>query len=209
MGGHSRLTTVGRALAAGSPVGSVFSFGFAKKRKKKENTEKKAKAVSAPEAFFVQPAAQHEQHSSGQVVYVIDPRRLFCESICHRLQVFVPSLWVRGSDNILEVQEELPLAGLILLSSFTAKLEEQSQRVEMVKVRKRFDPLPVILVTDEENASFSLSALRSGFRGSFPATLGVELLASAVRLVLAGGTFVPPKLLNEWVRTGITSRSKG
>ncbi len=209
MDGHPRLNTIGRTYPAGSTGGAGLSFGFAKKRKKQDNKDKKAKAAAAPEVFLVQPASQFDEPSSGQVVYVVDTRRLYCEGICHRLQELMPSIKVRGSDNILEIQEELPVAGLVLLSASTAQLEEKSTRADIVKVRRRFDPLPVILVTEQENAAFSLSALRSGIRGCFPATLGIELLASAVRLVLAGGTFVPPKLLSEWVRTGIPARGNG
>jgi len=59
--------------------------------------------------------------------------------------------------------------------------------------------VPRLMISERtDEAHVALQAVRSGWRGFFPAKLEVDLLIAAVRLVIARGLFLPPSVIKEW-----------
>jgi DNA-binding NarL/FixJ family response regulator len=65
---------------------------------------------------------------------------------------------------------------------------------------------PVVVVSDLDDASFVVNVMKHGVRGYIPTSLPLNVAVEAVRLVQAGGTFVPPCALeHDWSRRdGVT-----
>jgi DNA-binding NarL/FixJ family response regulator len=61
---------------------------------------------------------------------------------------------------------------------------------------------PVVLVTDDDSSPAIVAALDAGVNGYVPTSLSLEIVSEAVRLVGAGGTFVPARNLLAAVRGG-------
>ncbi len=58
---------------------------------------------------------------------------------------------------------------------------------------------PVVVVSDIDDASFVVTVMKHGVRGYIPTSLPLNVAVEAVRLVQAGGTFVPPCALErDW-----------
>jgi len=55
--------------------------------------------------------------------------------------------------------------------------------------------LPVIVLTDREEAEEGVAAFREGVQGYIPTNLAPRLVIHAIRIVLAGGTFYPAEAL--------------
>lgn len=168
----------------------------AKKRKKsrKKNKQKKSEIDDGLENI----AAQKK-------VYLIDARKLVRECVCRNLQSYLTDVTIQGTAQIDGFTDVQSSPDGILISIGDASTASQSVKDDLMKLKRRLDPVPVILLTDDDDHELALAALRSGIKGYFPASLSAEMLARAVQLVLAGGTFVPPKLLQEWVKSGRTS----
>ncbi|MGJ7581442.1 LuxR C-terminal-related transcriptional regulator [Variovorax sp. RHLX14] len=64
------------------------------------------------------------------------------------------------------------------------------------ELRRRYPALPVIVLSGDEHADVMRSALESGVLGFIPKAYSPEIMISAVRLVLAGGVYVPPMMLS-------------
>lgn len=60
-----------------------------------------------------------------------------------------------------------------------------------------FHPAPVIVISDHDNIEMILEGLRLGIRGYIVASLGLGVAVEAIRLVVAGGTFVPATSLHK------------
>jgi DNA-binding NarL/FixJ family response regulator len=54
---------------------------------------------------------------------------------------------------------------------------------------------PIIVLTDEEDPQHVLEALDAGAKGFIPASVTARVAFEAIRLVMAGGTYVPASLL--------------
>jgi len=63
-------------------------------------------------------------------------------------------------------------------------------------IRARVPQLPVVVVSADEDATMVAELLRLGVCGFIPKSDSSIVIVSAVRLILAGGTYVPPRLLN-------------
>lgn len=61
--------------------------------------------------------------------------------------------------------------------------------------RKRFPDVPVVILSATTDKSTVLAAMTAGAAGFIPKSSSNEVMASAVRLVLAGGKYLPPLVL--------------
>ncbi|MBK9115199.1 MAG: response regulator transcription factor [Betaproteobacteria bacterium] len=63
-------------------------------------------------------------------------------------------------------------------------------------VRARAPQLPVAVVSADEDPAAVAELLRMGVCGFIPKSDSANVIVSAVRLILAGGTYVPPRLVH-------------
>ena len=63
-------------------------------------------------------------------------------------------------------------------------------------IRERVPQLPVAVVSADEDPTIVAELLGLGVCGFIPKSDSANVIVSAVRLILAGGTYVPPRLLN-------------
>ncbi len=74
------------------------------------------------------------------------------------------------------------------------------------RLRARYPALPVIVVSAEESAPLVRSLIASGVAGFIPKSDTAAVILQAVRLVLAGGTYAPLRLLGGDGRAQADSR---
>ena len=70
------------------------------------------------------------------------------------------------------------------------------------ELRRRYPALPVIVLSGDDHADVMRNALDSGVQGFIPKAYSPEIMISAVRLVLAGGVYVPPMMLSSLAQGG-------
>ena len=65
----------------------------------------------------------------------------------------------------------------------------------IVALRARFPLVPLVVVSGSDDAAQVRGVLRAGAAGFIPKSAMVQLVLPALRLVLAGGQYVPPQLV--------------
>ena len=80
-------------------------------------------------------------------------------------------------------------------------------------IRERVPQLPVAIVSADEDPAMVAKLLQLGVCGFIPKSDSADVIAGAVRLILAGGTYVPPRLAGRFAnapapetRLGLTAR---
>ncbi len=63
-------------------------------------------------------------------------------------------------------------------------------------IRERVPQLPLAVVSADEDTGTVSELLRMGVCGFIPKSDSASVIVSAVRLILAGGTYVPPRLVD-------------
>ncbi|MBS0343327.1 MAG: response regulator transcription factor [Proteobacteria bacterium] len=76
------------------------------------------------------------------------------------------------------------------------------------ELRRRHPSVPVIVLSGYEDPALMRGALERGALGFIPKAYSPDVMLSAVRLVLAGGVYVPPMMLSA-VPPGVVAGSSG
>lgn len=72
-----------------------------------------------------------------------------------------------------------------------------SDREAMLRVRDHFPGAVLVVVSGEEDGSTIRQAINDGAAGYIPKSSSPEVLIAALQLVLAGGSYLPPHVLDE------------
>jgi DNA-binding NarL/FixJ family response regulator len=85
-------------------------------------------------------------------------------------------------------------ASIILLSA-AGGISDPGTKSSLTALWELRPPLPVVVLSDVEDAGQIVDALAAGVHGWIPTSLSLDVAAHAIRLVNAGGTFVPARSL--------------
>ncbi len=141
------------------------------------------------------------QREATKNILVID-HRAFCRECVVRLLHEVSPDYVFSSlarpRDILPA--ELPLGegerfDVVILGSGATRLPDERVAADIDYIATCFSGVPIILLSDREDSNQVAEALRYGVRGFIPTTLVSGIVSEAVRLVAAGGTFIPASAL--------------
>jgi DNA-binding NarL/FixJ family response regulator len=127
-------------------------------------------------------------------ILIADDHRLVIEAVKAKLSeleaeidfvlaMSVDELLARASDDIDLAMIDLNMPG----AEGQAHIDE---------IRRRHPAVPLIVLSGYEDPAIMRSALERGVLGFIPKAYSPEVMLSAVRLVLAGGVYVPPMMLS-------------
>lgn len=90
-----------------------------------------------------------------------------------------------------------PTPPQVILYNITGITSGDPQALALIRqLMELLDGVPLIVLTDHEDIEIVLEAFRLGVRGYIATSLGLSVALEAIRLVAAGGTFVPASSLN-------------
>jgi DNA-binding NarL/FixJ family response regulator len=127
-------------------------------------------------------------------ILIADDHRLVIEAVKAKLAELAP-----GIDFVLAMSVDELLASasddldLAMIDLNMPGAEGQSHIDEM---RRRHPAVPVIVLSGTEDPTVMRTAIERGVLGFIPKAYSPDVMISAVRLVLAGGVYVPPMMLS-------------
>jgi DNA-binding NarL/FixJ family response regulator len=126
-----------------------------------------------------------------QCAVVIEPRQLIRDCLARALRAASGYEVIAFSsvEEWLNVCERTP-ANILLLSGFdrfgSDELANKINHLNQAKTR-----VPAILLSDAEDMGDVVNALNKGVKGYIPTNLSLDIAIEAMRLIKAGGVFVP------------------
>jgi DNA-binding NarL/FixJ family response regulator len=126
-----------------------------------------------------------------QLAVVIEPRQLIRDCLTRALRATsgYDVIAFSSVEDWLNVCERTS-ASILLLSGFdrygSDELAKKIQRLNQTKTR-----VPAILLSDAEDMGHVVNALNTGVKGYIPTNLSLDIAIEAMRLIKAGGVFVP------------------
>jgi DNA-binding NarL/FixJ family response regulator len=127
-------------------------------------------------------------------ILIADDHRLVIEAVKAKLSEIEP-----GIEFVLAMSVDELLAGAsddIDLAVIDLNMPGAEGQAHVDEIRRRHPAVPVIVLSGYEDPAIMRSALERGVLGFIPKAYSPEVMLSAVRLVLAGGVYVPPMLLS-------------
>ena len=94
----------------------------------------------------------------------------------------------------LDMCEQTPASVLLLSSHGTGDGAQLSQKIQKLSQAKK--RVPTIILSDAEDVGHVVDALDKGIKGYIPTNLSLDVVGEAMRLVRAGGVFIPASCLS-------------
>jgi DNA-binding NarL/FixJ family response regulator len=126
---------------------------------------------------------------------VIDDHPLIGEAlrqVVGRLDASAQVLEAARCEAGLEIAERNPDLALVVLDM---RMPGLSGVPALRAWRRAFPAVPVVVVSASEDRSAILAALEGGAAGFIPKSSPARVIENALRLVMAGGRYVPPEVL--------------
>lgn len=152
--------------------------------------ETEVRLASASAAARSAPAVA-PQHAA----IVIEPRQFFRDCLARALRSASGQevVAVASVEEWLNICEHTP-ASVVLLSRHgitdSAQFLRDIQKLSGAKKR-----VPTVILSDQEGVGYVVDALDKGLQGYIPTNLSLDVVVEAIRLVRAGGVFVPASCL--------------
>ena len=127
-------------------------------------------------------------------ILIADDHRLVIEAVKAKLSEIGP-----GIEFVLAMSVDELLAGAsdeLDLAVIDLNMPGADGQAHIAEIRRRHPAVPVIVLSGYEDPAIMRSALELGVLGFIPKAYSPEVMISAVRLVLAGGVYVPPMMLS-------------
>lgn len=135
------------------------------------------------------------------VLALIDPKPLTRESfsfLFRDLSSEFSVLCFSSPEELSSAQSQFNDASLVLLLNIgSSSSDSESVKESITSIRQDFEDEPIILLGELTTAGHILHALYLGVQGYLPTTLSATVAVEAVRLVRAGGTYVPVNAVAE------------
>lgn len=145
-----------------------------------------------------------DMNSSLFRLALIDPRTLVRTAMCHFLKTWIEndgmdyfriSPFASRDEFLNRCRDPAHDIDVVAMNIGAASMRNGSVRDEINQLRSRVPELPVVIMSDEVEPWSELEALRQGIRGYIPTTLSPSIAIRAIRLVQAGGTFLPSGII--------------
>lgn len=126
---------------------------------------------------------------------IVDDHTLFREGMLHvfaRLDELVEVLQAATCGQALEMVSAHPDLNLVLMD---IELPDGSGLEGLSVLSRQYPLLPVVMLSASQDRAHMKQALDQGATGFIPKTATAAVMLNALRLVLAGGVYVPPEML--------------
>jgi len=127
-------------------------------------------------------------------ILIADDHRLVIEAVKAKLSELEADI-----EFVLAMSVDELLAGAsddVDLAMIDLNMPGAEGQAHIDEIRRRHPAVPVIVLSGYEDPAVMRSALERGVLGFIPKAYSPEVMLSAVRLVLAGGVYVPPMMLS-------------
>jgi DNA-binding NarL/FixJ family response regulator len=145
-------------------------------------------AAHSPSPVIEPRATRHP--GRGRPIVLIEKRALNRDCISKAL-ISGYGLNVISVGDIGDWAKISPTTAPAMVLLFVSGLSIESQITRTLETLPKSDPPPFIVFSDDENIEHIVSALERGARGYIASTTPLDVVVEAIRLVIAGGTFVP------------------
>ena len=127
-------------------------------------------------------------------ILIADDHRLIIDAVADKLSELEPGIEFVAAVNARELLERV--AEPLDLALVDLSMPGADGLSHIQQVRQRCPELPIIVLSGQEDPAVMRDVLDCGAQGYIPKAYSPAVMVSAVRLVMAGGIYVPPMLLS-------------
>jgi DNA-binding NarL/FixJ family response regulator len=155
--------------------------------------QKAGKGILSAECMWKSSAAGQEPN-----IVVIDERVLVRDCFVQCLRLSYSNHAILAFSSLREwskTASDRSKPSIVVLCTPSGRYAAAGNEEEIEFLARVALTVPVIVVSDAEDAQHIIKVLKNGARGYIPTSMTLDVAVEAVRLVKAGGTFVPASSL--------------
>jgi DNA-binding NarL/FixJ family response regulator len=125
---------------------------------------------------------------------LIDPAPLTRQSIAAMFARALPEYVIvsaRDSDELLRTGSQALCPALVVINTKSAPVSDPWVQTTLDSMKQHLAEAPVVLLSDRDDVEDVIAALSHGIRGYINPSVEPEVVFAALKLVHAGGTFIP------------------
>ncbi len=154
---------------------------------------------------------ERPEEADAPLLVIIDSRVLDRECLAHGLTVNSVDMSIATFSSYEQWQHQRRnrKAAAVLYHIGGQKVSDPAVGNYLKSLVASCMPAPIILLADKEEIAQVVRALEYGVKGYIPTSVNVTICVKALRLAMAGGTFVPASSVLVEQRIGIVPRFRG
>lgn len=143
------------------------------------------------------PSHLRASRQKRTALLLVDAMTLTRECLIHTLSAGARDFEVQGIARWTDINNDTfgRKPDIVLLNINGARLAEHWVVEELQALRDRTPDIPLIVLSERDDSAAAVQAVHLGLRGYVPTTMNCGILVAAIRLVLAGGTFIPSSVV--------------
>lgn len=159
---------------------------------------------SGPFASYYRISGGARPLGEDQIVTAIlhDETPLTRESLSTSLNLCGRGVRVLTAASVADLESAVRRDGPpnVALANFSGRLATDPEfHPKLAELLAVLDGIPLIMVSDSDETATALEAIRQGAHGYISTTIGLTMALEAIRLVAAGGIFVPATILHRLI----------
>ena len=128
-------------------------------------------------------------------ILLADDHALIRSGLRSELSDFVPDVHFVDAWDAESLHTEMSAHRDLDLALIDLTMPGMQAAATIEQLRERYPAIPMIVISAMEAVDMAESVLRAGAAGFIPKSTVSSVIVQAIRLVLAGGRYVPPELL--------------
>jgi DNA-binding NarL/FixJ family response regulator len=128
-------------------------------------------------------------------ILIADDHTLFREGMRHVLALLADDVEISEAGNCAQTLQAVEADGDLSLVLLDLNMPGRDGFAALETLAQRYPALPIVVLSGSEDRADMQRALDNGAMGFIPKSATAPVMLGALRLVLAGGVYVPPELV--------------
>ncbi len=141
----------------------------------------------------------HAPRRSDAAMVLLDPkpftRRLIADMLAQAFPEYAIIAAGRAEELLNSAEEMVGSPTLIVIYVRSASVSDPFVKNALDRLRRCLPDVPVILLSDRNDLGELYRALTQGIRGYIPTSVIYDVAMAALKLIDAGGTYIPPDVI--------------
>lgn len=139
----------------------------------------------------------YQDSGAEMKILLVDDHSLFREGMCYVLQQLQEQVEIFEADNFSDALKQADQHPELDLALLDLNMPGSEGAISIKFFHQRFPHIPVVVVSGEESRVTMEKVMSYGAMGFVCKSSTAPVMLSALNLVLAGGVYVPPQMLQQ------------
>ncbi len=142
-------------------------------------------------------------------ILIADDHALFRDGLALRLEQIVPEATILQASNYAQIFKIIKADSDISMIILDIEMQDMPWQEALHEIKQETPQTALVVVTASEDNRTVRTVMATGIKGYIPKRSDVKVFNNALKLVLDGGTYVPPLIINNTPVNNLSTKSTG